>query len=82
MFAALIKREPKTEDETRIVELAQIALGRLYYERDQPTKAIDAYLLIDRKSDLFDEETVFAVAATLEQGAGFAALPTLRAGAI
>jgi tetratricopeptide (TPR) repeat protein len=38
-----------------VVELGQLALGRLYYERDQPTKAIDAYLLIDRKSDLFDE---------------------------
>ena len=54
-FAALIKREPKTDDETRVVELGQLALGRLYYERDQPTKAIDSYLLIDRKSDLFDE---------------------------
>jgi aspartyl-tRNA(Asn)/glutamyl-tRNA(Gln) amidotransferase subunit A len=28
----------------------------------------------------FDEETVFAVAATLERAAGFAALPSLRAG--
>jgi tetratricopeptide (TPR) repeat protein len=54
-FAALVKREPKTEDEIRVVELAQLALGRLYYERDQPTKAIDSYLLLDRKSPLFDE---------------------------
>ncbi len=54
-FAALIKRESKTDDEARVVELGQLALGRLYYERDQPTKAIDSYLLIDRKSDLFDE---------------------------
>ena len=29
----------------------------------------------------FDEETVFAVAAAIERAAGFAALPTLRAGA-
>ncbi len=54
-FAALVKREPKNEDETRVVQLAQLALGRLYYERDQPTKAVDSYLLLDRKSNLFDE---------------------------
>ncbi|MCA9675262.1 MAG: tetratricopeptide repeat protein [Kofleriaceae bacterium] len=54
-FAALIKRQAKTPDEQRVVELGQLALGRLYYERDQPTKAIDSYLLLDRKSDLFDE---------------------------
>ena len=60
-FAALIKREPRNDDEARVVELAQLALGRLYYERDQPTKAIDSYLLLDRKSDLFDE-ALFEVA--------------------
>lgn len=50
---ALLEREPKTDDDRRVQELAQLALGRLFYERDQPTKAIDTYLLIDRKSDLF-----------------------------
>jgi tetratricopeptide (TPR) repeat protein len=54
-FAALVKREPRNADEQRVVELAQLALGRLFYERDQPSQAIDSYLLIDRKSDLFDE---------------------------
>ena len=29
----------------------------------------------------FDEETVFAVSAAIERAAGFAALPTIRAGA-
>ena len=54
-IAALLDREPRTDDEARVKELAQLALGRLYYERDQPTKAIDSYLLIDRKSDLFPD---------------------------
>ncbi|HUQ08586.1 MAG TPA: tetratricopeptide repeat protein [Kofleriaceae bacterium] len=54
-FGALLEREPKTDDDRRVQELAQLALGRLYYERDQPTKAIDTYLLIDRKSDLFPD---------------------------
>jgi tetratricopeptide (TPR) repeat protein len=52
---ALLEREGKTDDDRRVQELAQLALGRLYYERDQPTKAIDTYLLIDRKSDLFPD---------------------------
>ncbi len=54
-FDSLLKREAKTTDEKRIQELSQLALGRLYYERDQPTKAIDSYLLLDRKSDLFPD---------------------------
>lgn len=54
-MAVLLDREPKDDDEARVKELAQLALGRLYYERDQPTKAIDSYLLIDRKSDLFPD---------------------------
>ncbi len=54
-MSALLERESKNDDEARVKELAQLALGRLYYERDQPTKAIDSYLLIDRKSDLFPD---------------------------
>ncbi|MBK9034566.1 MAG: tetratricopeptide repeat protein [Myxococcales bacterium] len=54
-MAALLDREPRTDDDARVKELAQLALGRLYYERDQPTKAIDSYLLLDRKSDLFPD---------------------------
>lgn len=54
-MAALLEREGRNDDEKRVQELAQLALGRLYYERDQPTKAIDSYLLIDRKSDLFPD---------------------------
>jgi len=55
VFTALLQREARNDGEKRVQELAQLALGRLYYERDQPTKAIDSYLLIDRKSDLFDD---------------------------
>jgi tetratricopeptide (TPR) repeat protein len=53
IFTDLIGRTPKTSNDRRVVELSQLALGRLYYERDQPSKAIDSYLLIDRRSDLF-----------------------------
>lgn len=52
-YADLTTRTPRTNTDRRVVELSQLALGRIYYERDQASKSIDSYLLIDRKSDLF-----------------------------
>lgn len=53
IFTDLTSRKPKTVNDRRISELSHLALGRLYYERDQPSKAIDSYLHVDRRSDLF-----------------------------
>lgn len=53
VFTDLIARKPVTMNDRRVIELSQMALGRLYYEQDQPAKSIDSYLLVDRKSDLF-----------------------------
>ena len=55
LFVDLIARKPRTANDRRVIELSQLALGRLYYERDQPSKSIDSYLLIDRRSDLFPD---------------------------
>ena len=52
-FTDLVGRRPKTAADRRVIELAQLALGRVYYERDQMSKSIDSYLLVDRNSDLF-----------------------------
>ena len=54
-FKKLAQRKATTTEEMRIAELSHMALGRLYYERDQPSKAVDEYLRISRRSDLFDE---------------------------
>ncbi len=54
-FKTLSQRQATTDDEKRVAELSHMALGRLYYERDQPSKAVDEYLRISRRSDLFDE---------------------------
>ncbi len=54
-FKKLVQRKATTTEEMRISELSHMALGRLYYERDQPSKAVDEYLRISRRSDLFDE---------------------------
>ncbi|MBX3154664.1 MAG: tetratricopeptide repeat protein [Deltaproteobacteria bacterium] len=55
IFTDLINRKPRTANDRRVIELSQLALGRLYYERDQPSKSIDSYLLVDRRSDLFPD---------------------------
>ncbi|TMQ07698.1 MAG: hypothetical protein E6J91_34925 [Deltaproteobacteria bacterium] len=55
IFTDLIGRRPRAANDRRIIELSQLALGRLYYERDQQSKSIDSYLLVDRHSDLFPD---------------------------
>jgi hypothetical protein len=55
LFAELVTRKPRTANDRRVIELSQLALGRLYYERDQPSKSIDAYLMVDRHSDVFPD---------------------------
>jgi TolA-binding protein len=51
----LLKVQPKDKKQQRVVELTHMALGRLHYTRDQPTEAIDQYLMVSRHSDLFDD---------------------------
>ncbi len=55
VYEELIRRQPQGDNDKKVVELAHMALGRLFYERDQTTKAIDQYLMVSRKSALFDE---------------------------
>jgi len=55
VFSDLVGRKPKSSNDRRVIELSQLALGRIYYERDQPSKSIDSYLLVDRRSDLFPD---------------------------
>jgi TolA-binding protein len=61
---------PRAAQERRIVELSQLALGRLYYERDQLAKSIDSYLLVDRHSDLFPD-ALYEVAWVYVKGKQF-----------
>ncbi|MBV8762231.1 MAG: tetratricopeptide repeat protein, partial [Deltaproteobacteria bacterium] len=55
VYTDLISRTPHSVIDRRVLELGQLALGRLYYERQELAKAIDSYLLIDRHSDLFPD---------------------------
>ena len=54
-FQEVVAQKSKNSKEKKVIELSHLALGRLYYERDMPSKAIDSYLNISRKSSLFDE---------------------------
>lgn len=69
-YTELVDQKPDSKDERRIVELSHMALGRLHYERDQRSKAIDEYLMISRRSDLFDE-ALFEVAWVYVKNAEF-----------
>jgi tetratricopeptide (TPR) repeat protein len=55
IFEALVRERPKGNEDRRVIELSQLALGRIHYERDQPSKAVERYLKVSRKSDLFDD---------------------------
>ncbi len=55
IYTDLVGRKPRTSVDRRVIELGQLALGRLFYEREQPSKSIDSYLLVDRHSDLFPD---------------------------
>lgn len=54
-YQKLVREPARSKDEKRIVELSNMALGRIHYERNQPSKAIDRYLEVSRHSDLFPE---------------------------
>ena len=61
IYTDIIARKARTNADRRVIELAQMALGRINYEQDQFGRAIENYLLIDRHSDLFPD-TLFEVA--------------------
>ena len=55
VYYDLLKVPVKNKKQARVVELTHMALGRLHYHRDQPSEAIEQYLQVSRKSDLFDD---------------------------
>jgi TolA-binding protein len=53
-FSKVAQLKVTTEQQREVVELAQLALGRLYYETNELSKAIDAYQTVARASRQFD----------------------------
>jgi TolA-binding protein len=54
-FDAVTRVQPRNQDEKEIQEMARLAIGRLYYERDQFDKAREAYGSVARQSLHFEE---------------------------
>ncbi len=54
-FAEVLRAQPNTEGDRRVAELARLAVGRLFYQTGKPSRAIDEYQKLDRKSPFFDE---------------------------
>jgi len=54
-FGTILKQEPKTDSQKLITELAHLALGRIYLERNQFTQALDEYAKIGSKSTNFND---------------------------
>lgn len=54
-FHGVLGHEPANEQETKVVELTYLALGRLYYETEQLEQALEAYRAVPQTSPHFDE---------------------------
>ncbi len=55
VFHALLREPAVDAKQKRIVELTHMALGRIHYERGQASDAIEHYLMLSRRSDLFPD---------------------------
>jgi TolA-binding protein len=53
-FRRVLRAPVTTPEHSQVVELAQLSLGRLYYETDQLDQALDAYQAVPRTSRWFD----------------------------
>lgn len=63
VFSRVVQIEPTTSDDRHVVDLAQIAIGAMRLELDQPEEAIRAYQNVSRNSRVFDQALYQAAAA-------------------
>jgi tetratricopeptide (TPR) repeat protein len=54
-FHAVLGQEPANDEERQVVDLAYLALGRLYYETEQFDQAVEAYRAVQQTSPQFDQ---------------------------
>jgi TolA-binding protein len=53
-FRQVLRLPADTEEQRAVIELTQLALGRLYYETDQIDQAVEAYQAVPRASGNFE----------------------------
>jgi tetratricopeptide (TPR) repeat protein len=54
-FDSILRIQPRNDTDKEVQDLARLAVGRLYYERNQFDKAAEAYNSIQRQSKYFAE---------------------------
>jgi tetratricopeptide (TPR) repeat protein len=65
-FRQVTRLPPDTDDHRHVVDLGWLALGRLFYETDQWTNAVDAYNHVGRESPEFSN-ALFEIGAVYVQ---------------
>jgi tetratricopeptide (TPR) repeat protein len=68
IFLRIGQAEPTTAEDRQVVDLAQVAIGALRLELDQPEEAIRAYQNVSRNSRVFDQALFQAAAAYSRMG--------------
>lgn len=68
VYRDLVARPPRGKDDVRVIDLSHLALGRILYENDRLVEAVDAYLDVDRKSDLFEDAAYEIAWVFVKQG--------------
>jgi len=53
-FRRVTAVKAESEDQRRVIDLAELAIGRLRYEQDQLEHAVEAYQMVPSNSPLFD----------------------------
>ncbi len=67
-FRRVLRSPATTAEQRAVADLAQLALGRLYYEGDQLDQAIEAYLAVPRTSANYDVSLYELAWAYIRQG--------------
>jgi lipopolysaccharide biosynthesis regulator YciM len=62
-FKAIIEMTPRDDKDRKVLELAQMSLGRVYFETAKYDEAIDAYAKVSQSSDNFPD-SLYEVAWT------------------
>lgn len=53
-FRRVVRIQAETDEHKKVLDLARLALGRLYYETDNLDRAVEAYQGVSRHSEFFD----------------------------
>lgn len=78
IFERLTRQAPTRASDRRVVDLANLAIGRLAYEQERYDEAVDAYLQVPRTSHYFDRALYELTWALVARGSYRAALRNLE----